>query len=69
MATDHDGHTHRNELVKIFDAATVTAFEQIPHDVITVRLHQRGLSLDLTYGEAEELATVMEKVVKYVNKK
>ena len=67
MTTGHEEHAHEHEFVEIFDAETITALEQVPHGIITLQLHQRGLSLDLTYEEAAALGTVMERVVEHVN--
>lgn len=66
MATGHEGHAHEHEFVEIVDAATITAFEQAPHGIITLQLHQRGFALELTYEEVAALGAVMERVVEYV---
>jgi len=69
MSTSHEGHAHEHEFVEIIDSETMTAFEQRPHRIITLQLHERGLSLDLSYHEAVALGMVMEKLVEYVNSK
>ncbi|MBI2172394.1 MAG: hypothetical protein HYU30_10355 [Chloroflexi bacterium] len=69
MTTGHEEHTHEHEFVEIFDAETIIAFEQAPHEIITVRLHERGFSLDLTYEEAAALGTVMERVVEHLKRR
>ena len=69
MTTGHEEHAHEHEFVEIFDAETITALEQVPHGIITLQLHQRGFSLDMTYQEAMALGRVMEKVVAHVNAK
>jgi len=69
MATGHEEHAHEHEFVEIVDSQTITAFEESPHGIVTLRLHQRGFSLDLTSEEALALGTVMEEVVKYVKAK
>jgi hypothetical protein len=60
-------HAHEHEFVEIVDSETITAFELVPHGIITLQLHERGLSLDLTYKEAAALGVVMERVVEHVN--
>ena len=69
MATGHEEHAHEHEFVEIIDSETITAFEQSPHGIITLQLHQRGFSLELSYQEAIALGVVMEKVVEHVNAK
>lgn len=69
MTTEHEEHAHQHALVEIIDSETITAFEQVPHGIITLQLHERGLSLDLSYEQAIALGTVMGKVVEYVNTK
>ena len=69
MVTENDNHAHEHEFVEIVDDETITAFEQSPHGIVTLQLHQRGLSMDLTYDEAVALGTVMERVVKHVKTK
>lgn len=69
MAPEHEEHAHGHEFVEIMDSKTITAFEQSPHGIITLQLHQRGFSLDLSYQEAIALGVVMEKVVEHVNAK
>lgn len=49
------------------DAEAITTFEKAPHGIITLQLHQRGFSLDLTYEEAAALGQVTGKVVEPVN--
>lgn len=69
MTTGHEEHAHEHEFVEIIDSETITAFEQSPHGIITLQLHQRGFSLDLSYDDAIALAMVMGKVVEHVNAK
>ena len=67
MATGHEEHAHEHRIVEIIDTTTIAAFEESPHQVITLELHQRGFSLDLTYQEVVVLAEVMEKMLERVN--
>ena len=67
MGPEHEEHAHEHQVVEIIDTDTITAYAQSPHGIITGWLHQRGPSLDLNFGEAIALATVMEKVVEHVN--
>ena len=67
MAASHEEHAHENRFIEIVDSETITAFEQSPHGIITLQLHQRGFSLELTFEEVAALGKVMEKVVHYVN--
>ena len=69
MTTEPEAHAHAHQVVEIVEAETITAFEQVPHGIITLQLHQRGFSLELTYEEATALGMVMEKVVDHVNVK
>jgi len=67
MTTGHEEHAHEHVFAEIIDTDTITAYEQLPHGIITLRLHQRGFALELTYEEAAALGSVMEKVVEHVN--
>ena len=69
MDTEDDNHAHAHEFVEIIDSETITAFEHSPHGIVTLQLHQRGLSLDLTHEEAVALGMVMERVVEHVKAK
>ena len=69
MATGREEHAREHEFVEIIDSETITAFEQSPHGIITLQLHQRGFSLDLSYQGAFALGVMMEKEVKHVNAK
>lgn len=69
MASGHEDHAHEHEFMEIIDSETITAFEGVPHGIITLQLHQRGLSIDLTYEEAMALEIVIKKVVEYINTK
>ncbi|MBI2886085.1 MAG: hypothetical protein HYY02_02630 [Chloroflexi bacterium] len=66
MATEHEEHAHEHRMVEIIDSETITAFEQVPHGIITLRLHERGFTLDLTSAEAETLGLVMQRVVDHL---
>jgi len=66
VATGHEEHAHEHGIVEIIDSETITAVEQIPHGIITLQLHDRGMALDLTSEEALALGTVMERVVQHL---
>jgi len=38
----------------------------VPHRIITLRLHDRGFSFDLTYDDALALGAALEQIVAHV---
>lgn len=63
MAEEHD---HEHSFVEVVDSDVVFVYDQVPHQVLTVRFNDRGVSIELTYDEALALSEAMEQVARYV---
>lgn len=59
-------HDHDHSFVEVVDSDLVFVYDQVPHQVLTMRLNERGVAVELTYEEALALAEAMEKVARYV---
>lgn len=64
---DDDGHEH--EYTNIAQTPNLSAYEELVHQVITLEFHDRGLTLDFSYEEAEELGKVVTDIVNYLIRK
>lgn len=65
-AEDED---HEHEYRPIIDTENLSAYDEIVHSVITLEFSDRGLALDLSYEEAEELGETLAAIVEYVRRK
>lgn len=59
-------HDHDHSFVEVVDSDFVFVYDQVPHQVLTMRLNERGVAVELTYEEALALAEAMEQVARYV---
>jgi hypothetical protein len=66
MVSSHEEHAHEHELVEIVDSETLSAFEHVPHEIITLHFHQRGFAIDLMHDEVIALGKAMAQVVEHV---
>lgn len=64
---EDDGHEH--EYANIAQTPNLSAYEELVHQVITLEFHDRGLTLDFSYEEAEELGKVLADIMSYVSRK
>jgi hypothetical protein len=60
---------HEHEYANIAQTPNLSAYEELVHQVITLEFHDRGLSLDFSYEEAEELGQVLADIVSYLSRK
>ncbi|GEM_PF-4683339 len=63
MTEEHD---HEHDFVEVADTDVAFVYDQVPHQVLTLRLNERGVAIELSYDEALALAEVFEQVAKYV---
>lgn len=66
MADQHEEHDHEHSFVEVVDSELVFIYDQVPHQVLTMRLNERGVAVELTYDEALALAEAFEQVARYV---
>jgi hypothetical protein len=64
MAEEHE---HEHDFVEVVDSEQVFVYDQVPHQVLTLRLNERGLAIELTYDEALALGEAMGQVAAYIN--
>ncbi len=63
---EDDGHEHvYNNIVQ---TRNLSAYAEAIHEVVTLEFHDRGLSLDLSYAEAQELGKVLAEVVDFLKR-
>jgi len=63
---EDDGHEHiYNNIVQTHN---LSAYAEAIHEVVTLEFHDRGLSLDLSYAEAQELGKVLVEVVDFLKR-
>ncbi len=60
---------HEHEFANIAQTPNISAFEEVVHQVITLEFHDRGLTLDFSYEEAEELTQVVAEIKTYLQGK
>ncbi|HEX2911451.1 MAG TPA: hypothetical protein VH186_11620 [Chloroflexia bacterium] len=60
---------HEHTYVSIAETHNVSAYEEQVHQVITLEFHDRGLTLDFSLDEAEELGHVLSEVMNYISRK
>ena len=65
--TELDEEEHEHEYNSIIQTPNLAAYAEGIHEVVTLEFHDRGLSLDLSYAEAQELGRVIAEVVTYIN--
>ena len=63
MADEHD---HDHDFVEVVDSEQVFVYDQVPHQVLTLRLNERGFAVELTYDEALALGEAMAQVAAYI---
>jgi hypothetical protein len=64
---EEDGHEH--EYANIAQTPNLSVYEELVHQVITLEFHDRGLTLDFSYEEAEELGQVLADIMSYLSRK
>lgn len=64
---EDEGHEH--EYANIAQTPNLSAYEELVHQVITLEFHDRGLTLDFSYEEAEELGQVLADIMSYLSRK
>src|SRR5262245_30898300 len=64
---EEEGHEH--EYANIAQTPNLSAYEELVHQVITLEFHDRGLTLDFSYEEAEELGQVLADIISYLSRK
>ncbi|MBI3979418.1 MAG: hypothetical protein HY331_14645 [Chloroflexi bacterium] len=62
MTNAEHEHDHEHAFVEIARTENIVAYEETVHQVITLRLHDRGLALELTHAEARELADALAQI-------
>ena len=60
---------HEHDYRQIAETESLSAYDEMVHSVITLEFHDRGLALDLSYEEAEELGATVAAIVEYVRRK
>ncbi len=60
---------HEHTYINIAQTANLSAYEELIHQVVTLEFHDRGLTLDLSQEEAEELGQVLVEVMAYLGRK
>jgi hypothetical protein len=60
---------HEHTFVNIVETANLAAYEELVHQVVTLEFHDRGLTLDLSLAEAEELGQVLAEIMAYLGRK
>jgi len=63
---EHEEHDNEHSFVEVVDSDVVFIYDQVPHQVLTMRLNERGVAVELIYDEALALAEAFEQVVRYV---
>lgn len=59
---------HEHFYTSITQTNNLSAFAEAVHQVITLEFHDRGLSLDLSYVEAQELAQVVAEIAAFLSR-
>jgi|SRR5690348_13434655 hypothetical protein len=67
--SDEDEEGHEHEYANIAQTPNLSAYEELVHQVITLEFHDRGLTLDFSYEEAEELGQVLADIINYLSRK
>jgi hypothetical protein len=60
---------HEHAYVNIVETTNLAAYEELVHQVVTLEFHDRGLTLDLSIAEAEELGNVLAEIMAYLSRK
>ena len=60
---------HEHSFVNIVQTPNVSAYEELVHQVVTLEFHDRGLTMDFSLEEAEELGRVLAEVTRYLKSK
>jgi hypothetical protein len=60
---------HEHIYLNIVHSENITAYEELVHQVITLEFGDRGISLDLSVEEAEELGQVAAEIMRYLERK
>jgi hypothetical protein len=60
---------HEHHYVGIMQTANIEAYEELVHQIITLEFHDRGLTLDFSAEEAEELGQILVEVMAYFTRK
>lgn len=63
MTEEHD---HEHSFVEVADTEVAFIYDQVPHQVLTLRLNDRGVSIELSYDEAIALSEALDQVVQYI---
>jgi len=66
---ENDEHPHEHAYVPIVSAEPLSAYEEAVHRVITIEFLDRGLSLNLDYDEALQLAAVTQQIAEYIQRR
>lgn len=61
-----EGHEHKYS--RIIQTRNLSAYAEAVHEVVTLEFHDRGLSLDLSFEEAQELGKVLEAITSYLRR-
>jgi hypothetical protein len=64
-----DEEEHEHIYLNIVHSENITAYEELVHQVITLEFGDRGISLDLSVEEAEELGHVVAEIMRYLERK
>ncbi len=66
---EEDDDDHEHTYINIAQTPNLSAYEEQAHEVVTLEFHDRGLTLDFSSEEAEELGRVLAEVVNYLKRK
>lgn len=58
---------HEHVYTSITQTRNLSAYAEALHQVITLEFQDRGLSLDFSYAEAQELAQVMAEIAAFLS--
>lgn len=64
---EDDDHDHN--YLNIVQTRNLSAYEELTHEVITLEFHDRGLTLDFSSEEVQELGRVLNEVMLYLKRK
>jgi hypothetical protein len=67
MASPDQSHQHAHAFVDLFDSETVSASIETIHRVSTLRFHERGISMQFTEAEAQDLRAALEAIAAHLN--
>ncbi len=68
-AEDDEEHEHEHTFINIAQTPTLSAYEEEIHGVITLEFRDRGLTMDFSLEEAQELGQVLAAVMTHLKGK